>query len=97
MRAAAASAQAESPNLAFFQSTVLSLARSCDRLAGKDDKNKVYLQARVVDLWSLLPCFCQSPSDVSKSLSNLTPIVVRAISDQRYPSLLVSDTVPVQL
>lgn len=90
MKAAAAAAQPAPPRLAFFQSDVMELARSCDKLAATSSASvQNFHRCRVVDLWSLFPCFCKSPSDVETVMPTLTPSLSRALDDKRYPELLV--------
>jgi hypothetical protein len=77
-------------HLAFFQTEVLGLARRCDALAFKHPNDKEFHMARVVDLWSLLHCFCQHPLDITSALPALAQTLVRAMGDTRYPQLVVS-------
>jgi ribosomal RNA-processing protein 12 len=82
-------AQSQTSRLAFFQQEILAIARVCDRLAATANaEKKNFHHARVVDLWSLLPCFCLRPSDVESSLPALTTTLCRAIEDNRYPQLV---------
>jgi ribosomal RNA-processing protein 12 len=90
MKVAATAAQAVPPRLAFFQSDVLGLARSCDKIAATSavaEQNMYH--SRVVDLWSLFPCFCKSPLDIEAAMPALTATLGRALEDKRYPELLV--------
>jgi hypothetical protein len=90
MKVAATTAQATQPRLAFFQSEVLGLARSCDKLAATSSVvEKNIHHRRVVDLWSLFPCFCKAPSDIETAMPTLTASLSRALEDKRYPELLV--------
>jgi NUC173 domain len=89
MKTAALASQPEHPKLAFFQSSVLGLARVCDKLATTTKKNHNFYQARVVDLWSLLPCFCKAPTDIDDVLPSLATTFGKALEDKRYPQLVV--------
>ena len=81
------------PNLAFFQGTILALARKCDAAtaapsltAAEADAQK----ARVLELWSLLPAFCSNPADVEVTFPTLSQTLIKAVADKRYPQLVVS-------
>ena len=90
MKVAATAAQATPPRLAFFQSDVLGMARCCDKLAAASPvAEQRKLRKRVVDLWSLFPCFCRSPSDIEAAMPKMTATLSRALEDKRYPELLV--------
>lgn len=90
MKNAAMAAQASPPRLAFFQSDVLGLARICDKFAATGPlANRNFYHSRVVDLWSLFPCFCKSPVDIGAAMPSLTTTLGRALDDKRYPELLV--------
>jgi len=90
MKTAATTAQAVPPRLAFFQSDVLGLARICDKLAATGPASERNFHHRVVvDLWSLFPCFCKSPSDIESAMPPLVTTLCRALDDKRYPELLV--------
>jgi ribosomal RNA-processing protein 12 len=81
------------PRLAFFQSHVLGLARKCDAASSSDNLTAVEAsiqRTRVIDLWSLFPSFCAHPLDVETTFPALAQTLVRAMSDKRYPELLVS-------
>uniref|UniRef100_A0A7S3DVE2 TOG domain-containing protein n=1 Tax=Entomoneis paludosa TaxID=265537 RepID=A0A7S3DVE2_9STRA len=90
MKTAAMTAQPNSPKLAFFQTTILNLARSLDRLAAATTKKSeiIFHRARVIDLWTLFPCFCQNPMDVTDSLAALANVLFKALEDKRYPQLV---------
>ncbi|KAL3919924.1 MAG: hypothetical protein SGILL_003511 [Bacillariaceae sp.] len=76
-------------HLAFFQAEVLPLARKFDALSAQVEASKsAVFRTRVIDLWGLFPVFCRNPADVSGAFENLTPILVKAIFDTRYPELL---------
>jgi hypothetical protein len=79
--------------LAFFQGTILALARKCDTAtaapsltAAEADSQK----ARVLELWSLLPAFCSNPADVEVTFPTLSQTLIKAVADKRYPQLVVS-------
>lgn len=94
LKSASASASAHHrPNLAFFQGTILALARKCDvataaasLTAAEADSQK----ARVLELWSLLPAFCSNPADVEVTFPTLSQTLIKAVADKRYPQLVVS-------
>ena len=96
MKSAALTAQPKPPNLAFFHEHILAMARHEDRLAaattapGTETKknSSLYHRARVVDLWSHLPCFCKAPADVAERLPALAVVLAKAIEDSRYPQLV---------
>mmetsp|Transcript_40077 Transcript_40077/g.45606 ORF Transcript_40077/g.45606 Transcript_40077/m.45606 type:complete len:1234 (-) Transcript_40077:9-3710(-) len=75
------------PDMLFFQTSVMSLARECDKTAvqHKKEPDKSY----VVDLWALFECFCSGiPKDFPKVFPELVPTLVRAMGDERYPKLV---------
>lgn len=94
LKSASASTSAHHrPNLAFFQGTILALARKCDAAtaapsltAAEADAQK----ARVLELWSLLPAFCSNPADVEVTFPTLSQTLIKAVADKRYPQLVVS-------
>jgi ribosomal RNA-processing protein 12 len=91
MKAAASTVQPNPPRLAFFQTMVLSLARSCDKLAAAGTaKDQRAHRDRVIALWSLFPCFCKHPADIESTVPTFTATLGRALEDKRYPELLVS-------
>jgi ribosomal RNA-processing protein 12 len=72
------------PHLEFFQTTILGLARDCDAQVSSPHKT-----ARVMDLWSLLSCFCaQPPPDFADVFPGLAQTLVRAMGDARYPQIV---------
>ena len=89
--AASTAVQPVAPRLHFFQNDVLGMARVCDKQAAAVSgvSSKLYHRQLVVDLWSLFPCFCRSPSDLAEALPSLTTTLGRALEDKRYPELLV--------
>lgn len=98
IRSASSVAQEVPPRLAFFESSVLGLARICDKLAatGPTSESKFHHQL-VVNLWALFPSFCKCPSDIESALSTLTTTLGRALDDNRYPELLVSSVMILSL
>ena len=88
LKGAAMTAQPESPHLAFFQNTILEMARAMDRLTSTTKKDGALHRARVVDLWNLFPCFCKAPIDIAESLPPLAVILSKALEDKRYPQLI---------
>jgi ribosomal RNA-processing protein 12 len=89
LKSAARVAQPRRPQLSFFQSHVLSLARECDKVAATSKRDSVFHRSRVLDLWALLPAFCNHPCDISMALPTLATTLSRAIVDKRYPQLVV--------
>jgi hypothetical protein len=77
-------------NLEFFQNEVLPLARRFDALSVKGTQGAAVYRSQVVKLWDLLPLFCYNPADLNTSLQKLSPILVKAMNDQRYPEFVVS-------
>lgn len=91
IKSASMVSQPEPPRLAFFHGQVLDLARTYDMLASTGPASeKRFHRCRVVDLWSLFPCFCKSPSDIEAALPPLSETLSRAICDKRYLELTVS-------
>ena len=97
MKNAALTAQPRSQHLGFFQKHILVMARQMDRLAAEaaqaettvsTKKSILHHRARVVDLWSLLPCFCKAPTDVATALPALSVVLSKALEDSRYPQLV---------
>ena len=83
------------PRMAFFDSFVLGLARRCDKASASDNKTAVessIQKSRVVDLWSLFPCFCVNPVDIGITLPAIQGKLAKAMKDDRYPQLLVRGT-----
>ncbi len=80
------------PRLAFFQSSILGLARQCDA-ASASSKNMAETsiqRTHVVDLWSLFPSFCTNTTDIEETFPSLAQTLAKAMSDNRYPQLMVS-------
>jgi ribosomal RNA-processing protein 12 len=80
------------PRLEFFQCTILQLARQCDAFSAAPHVDAVsasFHRARVIDLWSLFPCFCRHPTDLDATFPALSQTLVRAMGDARYPELVV--------
>lgn len=93
MKTSSMAAMPRRPSLAFFQDHVLNLARKCDAYSAihtADVAVASFHRARVVDLWSLFPCFCQHPSDLEKTFPVFSQTLIRAMGDSRYPQLVVS-------
>lgn len=90
MKNAAIVSQPEQPKLSFYQSTILLLARDCDKIAMTNKKNHNLYHTRVIELWSLLPCFCKLPIDMDDILPSLSTTFSKAFEDKRYPQLVVS-------
>ncbi|CAM9720010.1 unnamed protein product, partial [Hapterophycus canaliculatus] len=77
--------------LAFFQSYVLATAKACDGAAkaGRLTANEARTQRfRVVQLWGLLPGFCERPTDVACAFGSLAPTLANAMQDANYPGIL---------
>jgi hypothetical protein len=91
MTAAVSTTESKRPRLAFFQQSVLSLARQWDGLSVNHPEKAAFHKGRVMDLWNLFPCFCLHPGDLETAFPVLSPILIRAMSDKRYhPHLVVS-------
>lgn len=94
LKSASASGSAHHrPNLAFFQGTILALARKCDAASAAPSltaAEAAVQRTRVVELWSLLPSFCGYPADVEITFPTLSQTLVKAVGDKRYPQLVVS-------
>jgi ribosomal RNA-processing protein 12 len=86
MRLAGSSMATGCASLAFFHNEVIPLTREFDVNIGLSNGHR----QNFVELWSLLPCFCDKPTDITVSLPKIAPILVRAMKDKRYPQLLVS-------
>lgn len=82
-----------SPRLSFFQHRVLNIARKCDAASASSKitaaTSSIY-KSYVIDLWSLFPSCCSNPLDVESTFPSLAQTLVRAMTDKRYPQLLVS-------
>ena len=82
------------PRMAFFDSFVLGLARRCDKASAAGNMTAVessIQKSRVIDLWSLFPCFCVKPVDIGMTLPAVQGKLVMAMKDVRYPQLLVRE------
>lgn len=77
------------PPLGFFQRSILDLARQCDAFGANNPKAASFHRARVVDFWSLFPCFCKHPTDLEATFPTLSQTLIRAMGDARYPELVV--------
>jgi NUC173 domain len=75
-------------SLAFFQNDIVPVIHDFDTAECNGDFNT--RRQIVVELWSLLPCFCVRPNDIAASLPKLAPFLVRAMKEKKYPQLLVS-------
>lgn len=82
--------QAKGPSLDFFQKSILGLARQCDAFGANNPTTAPFHRARVIDLWSLFPCFCRHPTDVEATFPALSQTLIRAMGDSRYHELVVS-------
>ena len=78
-------------HLSFFQDQVLPLAREFDALfvKGSTAGNAVF-RSQVINLWALFPVFCRAPADLDVAFPNLAPVLIKAMSDERYPEFVVS-------
>jgi hypothetical protein len=74
--------------LSFFQSDVLPLARYFDAMFANGGPSGEMCRSQVVNLWSLFPVFCRSPSDTEHAIPELAPILIKAMHDGRYPELI---------
>jgi len=90
MRMASMAVQPHRPSLDFFQKKILDLARQCDAFGALHAATASFHRARVIDLWSLFPCFCRHPTDLEATFPALSQTLVRAMGDARYPELVVS-------
>jgi ribosomal RNA-processing protein 12 len=95
-KASLSTAPAHRPRLAFFQSHILGLARKCENrkaecdAGGKGGEIEAKHQSGCsMQLWSLLPGFCEQASDVTASFKNIARIMGKAMEDKRYPELLM--------
>jgi hypothetical protein len=93
LKTSMSSASLPRPRLDFFQCTILQLARQCDAASSAapnaDAASALFHRARVIDLWSLFPCFCHHPTDLEATFPVLSQTLVRAMGDARYPELVV--------
>ena len=78
-------------HLSFFHEQVLPLAREFDALyvKGSTAGNAVF-RSQVINLWTLFPVFCRAPVDLETSFPKLAPILIKAMSDEKYPEFVVS-------
>ncbi len=78
-------------HLSFFHEQVLPLAREFDSLfvKGSTAGNAVF-RSQVINLWSLFPVFCRAPEDIDVAFPKLAPILMKAMTDERYPEFVVS-------
>ncbi len=78
-------------HLAFFHEQVLPLAREFDSLyvKGSTAGNAVF-RSQVINLWSLFTVFCRAPEDIDVAFPKLAPILMKAMTDERYPEFVVS-------
>ncbi|XP_066153745.1 RRP12-like protein [Euwallacea fornicatus] len=80
--------------LAFFREEIFPLARVCQQKSaqlaqayngiGAHSSELLYLQ-----LWSLLPCFCNHPTDIKSEFKSLAKVLGVAISDRKELRLVV--------
>jgi NUC173 domain len=47
---------------------------------------RVYMHT--IQLWSMFPCFCVAPTDLTTAFGTLAPVLANAMQDTRYPDLL---------
>jgi len=87
MKTATGASLGQRPHLEFFQTNILGLARQCASMVAKT-KDKDKYDSWVVGLWSLFPIFCQRPVDLVEHIEKLTPTLVKAMEDKRYPHIL---------
>ena len=78
------------PRLHFFRTSVLVLARSCDKLAATKSANTQFHKNSAIALWALFPSFCASPSDIQSEVESIADTLCRAMGDKRYPELITS-------
>jgi len=78
-------------HLSFFQEQVLPLAREFDALfvKGSTAGNAVF-RSQVISLWNLFPVFCRAPVDLDIALPKIAPILIKAVSDERYPEFVTA-------
>lgn len=75
-------------SLLFFHNEIIPLARRFDVLVSESN-DSVVRKHQAVELWSLFPYFCVAPHDLVTTLPNLSPVLIRAMKDKKYPQLLV--------
>ena len=78
-------------HLSFFHEQVLPLAREFDSLyvKGSTAGNAVF-RSQVINLWALFQVFCRAPEDLDVAFPKLAPILIKGMSDEKYPELIVS-------
>ncbi|KAK5972109.1 hypothetical protein GCK32_010181, partial [Trichostrongylus colubriformis] len=69
--------------LAYFSSHILPLAMKIYRRLGSLDPvpQRLYMTLQI-QLWDLLPSFCESPSDLEKSFPQLAPVLGAALNER---------------
>lgn len=78
-------------HLSFFHEQVLPLAREFDSLYVKGSTaGNAVLRSQVINLWALFPVFCRAPKDLDIAFPKIAPILIKAMSDERYPEFVVS-------
>jgi hypothetical protein len=82
-------------HISFFQENVLPLTRHYDALSVRHPTKAASYKSQVLDLWALFPIFCRHPVDLVSSFPKLVPVLVRAMNDERYPQLLVSQIIQI--
>ena len=83
-------------SLLFFQSEILPLGLEFDAVGANEDMDINEQRENLVQLWSLLQCFCVRPNDITVAVPKISPILVQAMKDKRNPQLLVSKIFPTQ-
>ena len=81
----------EPGRLAYFQGTLLELARRSHEVVVAETASAKQLQLhrqRVLQIWGLLPAFCSHPVDIKEGFGPLAPPLANALQDARYPELL---------
>ena len=81
----------EPGRLAYFQGTLLELARQSHEVVVAETASAKQLQLhrqRVLQIWGLLPAFCSHPLDIQDGFGPLAPALANALQDARYPELL---------
>lgn len=78
-------------HLSFFHEQVLPLAREFDALyvKGSTAGNAVF-RSQVINLWALFPVFCRAPVDLEDAFPKLAPILIKAMSDEKYPEFVTA-------
>ena len=81
----------EPGRLAYFQGTLLELARRSHEVVVAETASAKQLQLhrqRVLQIWGLFPAFCSHPVDIKEGFGPLAPALANALQDARYPELL---------